>query len=60
MTETYCIWMQVPAANGYSRIASGLTKDDAERFADALLFRGRAMPEATEDFEYPVGAPTSL
>lgn len=35
-------------AEGWSRIAAGLTQEHAETFAASLLFRGRAMTDKEE------------
>jgi len=34
---------------GWSRIAAGLTQENAEQFAASLLFQGRAMAEKEEE-----------
>ena len=46
----WSVWMLFPgeAGGGWSRIAGGLTQADAEKFAAALLFQGRAMPDLSE------------
>lgn len=36
-------------AEGWSRIAAGLTREAAELFAAHLLFQGRAMAEKEEE-----------
>lgn len=48
---TWSVWMLFPgeAGGGWSRIAAGLTQVEAERFAAALLFRGRAMADKEEE-----------
>lgn len=48
---TYSIWMKMPLddGGGWSRIAGGLSQEDAERFAAAMLFPARAMPDETPE-----------
>lgn len=45
---TWCIWMKVPATEGWSRVAAGMSQEDAERFAKVLLFPARAMPDSED------------
>jgi hypothetical protein len=44
---TWSVWMKMPLENGggFSRVAGDLSKEDAERFAAAMLFPARAMPD---------------
>ena len=48
--ETYSVWMKIPATNpdrpGFSRIAQGLSEEQAKVLAEALNFEGRAMPDS--------------
>lgn len=42
----WSVWMLMPdKASGWSRVAGGLAQEDAERFAAAMLFPARAMPD---------------
>ena len=47
---TWSVWMQMQdKTGGWSRIAGGLTKEDAERFAGAMVFPARAMPDTSSN-----------
>ena len=49
---TWSVWMLMPdKVSGWSRIAGGLLETDAVRFAEAMLFPARAMPDETSDEE---------
>lgn len=42
---TYSIWLLLPNNVGWSRVAGGLSKDEADRLVVAMLFPARAMPD---------------
>lgn len=45
---TYSVWMRVPhegSRDGWSRVAGGLEKAQAEWMSEALFFDARAMPD---------------
>ena len=42
---TWSIWLLMPNNVGYSRVAGNLSREDAEKFAAAMLFPARAMPD---------------
>lgn len=51
--KTYSVWMKIPPTSpdrpGFSRIAQGLSEEQAKTLADALNFEGRAMPDNKEE-----------
>lgn len=48
---TWSIWLKMPNTEGWSRVAGGLSKDDADLLVSAMLFPARTMPDATSDEE---------
>lgn len=42
---TYSIWMLLPNNVGWSRVAAGLSQEDADRLVVTKLFPARAMPD---------------
>jgi hypothetical protein len=41
--------MPEPAGGGWSRVAGGLSQEDADRLVVAMLFPARAMPDEVKD-----------
>jgi len=61
---TWCVWSKIPRAGqasagrkeGWSRVAGGLTQDEAQWFAEKIFFQARAMPDAMPGHVVPVTA----
>lgn len=66
--DTYCVWARVPRRNlsmpgkqdGWSRVAGGLTREEAEWFADTIFFQARAMADATPGRTVPISVDVSV